>query len=88
MHEYVIDQWLKIEQGRLNYIKNNQKELKLMCYSGVLDWLGHRSQTKTCEKQICILPFTFTGSLRWYQQKFLDGINLVNNLGGGTFLLR
>ena len=58
-----------------------------MVYSGVLDWLGCRSKSETCGKQICVLPSTFTGSLRWYQHKLFDGINLVNNLGGGTFLI-
>ena len=35
--QYVVDQFAKIELSRLNYIKNNQKEMRAELYNGLKD---------------------------------------------------
>ena len=35
--QYVVDQFAKIELSRLNFIKNNQKEMRAELYNGLKD---------------------------------------------------
>lgn len=35
--QYVVDQWAKVEQERLRYIKNNQATLRAETYRGIRD---------------------------------------------------
>ncbi len=37
MQQYFVDQWIKIEDQRLMFIRNNQKNLKADTYKGVMD---------------------------------------------------
>ena len=35
--QYVVDMYAKIEQSRLNYLKNNQHEIRAELYKGIQD---------------------------------------------------
>ncbi len=38
-HQYIVDSYIKIEAGRLNRIRNNQKQLRVESYQGLYDYI-------------------------------------------------
>jgi hypothetical protein len=70
--QYICDQWLKIEEGRLDYIRQNQESLKKESYQGLKDAIAandeHNAGTFT------ILPSTYEGSPRHLHEQFQDGM--------------
>eukprot|EP00978_Attheya_sp_CCMP212_P006246 scaffold14163_cov51-Attheya_sp.AAC.4 len=90
--EYICDQFSKIEGWRLNYIRTHQKELKGELYNGVVDFLNTRrfdsnlNNTADVGHQYVILPPSHVGGPRWYRKRFLNGMNMINELGGATFI--
>ena len=59
MQQYVVDMYAKIEQLRLNFIRNNQKQLRAELYEGLYDAIL-RGDAQSTGKRI-ILPATFHG---------------------------
>ncbi len=55
-HQYLVDQWAKIEMGRLNYLKKNQQKLRIDLYSGLMDVMQNLGETKDIGK-ITIITF-------------------------------
>ncbi|CAN1164946.1 ATP-dependent DNA helicase PIF1 [Linum perenne] len=66
LQHYCIDAFTTVEQNRLTYLRNNQKTLRSETYSN----LGR-----------IILPSTFTGSVRYMKQLFLDGMAICHYFG-------
>ena len=44
LQQYVVDQWLKIEEQRLQFIGDNQVQLHIDQYRGLMDYLERRQQ--------------------------------------------
>ena len=44
-HEYIVDNYSKIETARLNFIRNNQKNIRVDLYKNVQDALLNDLQT-------------------------------------------
>ena len=87
--EYICDQYSKVESWRLNYIRTHQKELKGELYNGVIDFLhSHRNLNSIADvgHQYVILPPSYVGGPRWYRERFLNGMNIINELGSATFI--
>ena len=83
MHQYWVDQWLKIEESRLDYIYQNQKKLKAECYDVI------RAAVERQEVDIgnwVILPATFNGSPRSNVQNFQDLLAIQRKKGKPDFL--
>ncbi len=84
-HEYFIDQWLKVETDRLNYIKMNQTDLRGSTHP---DERPDDAPVGNDEgRSIVYLPPSFNGGKRYYRRKFLDGVNVANIIGAGTVLV-
>jgi hypothetical protein len=78
MHQYWVDQWLKIEESRLDYIYLNQKKLKAESYDII------RNAVERQETDIgnwVILPATFNGSPRSNLQNFQDLLAIQRKKG-------
>jgi Helitron helicase-like domain at N-terminus len=69
MHQYWVDQWLKIEENRLEYIRKNQKLLKAESYD-VIRTAVERNETDI--GNWVILPSSHIGSARNNVQNFQD----------------
>ena len=73
--QYICDQWLKIEEGRLDFIRQNQESLKKESYQGLKDAVAandeHNAGTYT------VLPSTHEGSPRHLHEQFQDGMATV-----------
>ena len=80
--QYVVDQFAKIELSRLNYIKNNQKEMRAELYNGLKD-----AVTKNDGENIgkigkkVILPSSFISGDRFMHQHYQDAISLLRRFG-------
>ena len=67
IHAYII-----IESNRMNYLRNHQKELRIECYQGLLDYVlnSASNNSNNFEKKerlgnLFILPSTYIGSPRY-----------------------
>lgn len=38
-HEYALDQWVKVEKGRLDYVRTHQEQVRADAYSGIVDFM-------------------------------------------------
>ncbi|CAN1162477.1 hypothetical protein LINPERPRIM_LOCUS1151, partial [Linum perenne] len=68
LQHYIVDVFSTIDQNRLIYLRNHQKELRSEFYQG--DNLGN-----------IILPTTYTGSPRYMRQLFLDSTSICQYFG-------
>ena len=75
--QYIVDQFEKVEQNQLNYIKTQKKELRAELYPGA-KYTMDQDFNKDFNKvgKCVILPSSVTGSDRYMQQQFLDSIAL------------
>ena len=80
MQEYSCMQFYKAERQRLNYIKNNQAQIKAAKFKEFKDALHQNDNMENIGEWI-ILPGTHYCSPRWYQNCFQDGMALVRSFG-------
>ena len=73
--QYCVDQWAKIHQYELNFLRRNQKKLKADLYQGLQDAI-REDDFENAGKRI-ILPSSHTGSGRWFNEKFRDAMAIV-----------
>ena len=75
-HEYVIDQYCKIEKYRLDYIKNHQKELRVSSHEStrIEEGVVQRNEGRT----YIYLPPSFVSGPRFYHRKYLDVLSTAN----------
>ena len=78
-HQYVVDQYSKIELNRLNFLRNNQETIRADLYQNIKnadsDQLGYK-----IGKRI-VLPSTYNGSPRNLQQLFQDSMAVIRAHG-------
>ncbi|GES85174.1 transcriptional factor B3 [Rhizophagus clarus] len=77
--QYIVDQYTKIEQNRLNYLKHNQATLRTDLYNGVMDAI-HANNNTNIGRRI-ILPSSFAGSPRQMYQLYQDAMAIVSRFG-------
>ena len=88
--EYICMGWIQIESQRLKYQAMNQKALRADTYKNVKEAVNeqreelgpredgfHRDDHQTPAVGRKILSSSFTGSPRWYNAKFQDGMAIV-----------
>lgn len=80
MHQYVVDQYAKIETERLRFLRFNQDTLRAELYQGVTDAIGVDAPAARVGRRI-VLPSTFQGSPRHMQQQFQDAMAMVREYG-------
>jgi hypothetical protein len=84
--EYIADQYAKVEKMRLDYISTHQEECRGDSYTNVVDFVKNRKRQQKNNsnsklgRQYVVLPATFKGGPRYYNQCFHDGINIVNQI--------
>ena len=78
-HQYIVDQYSKIELNRLNFIRKNQDKIRADLYENIKtsdqNELGYK-----IGKWI-VLPSTFKGSPRNLQQLFQDSMSVIRAHG-------
>ncbi|KAE8251462.1 hypothetical protein A4X13_0g3984 [Tilletia indica] len=76
LQEYVVDAWIVVEANRLSFIRYNQGTIRADLYNGVQDALMNGTDLHRVGTKI-ILPSSFTGGPRFWQQRFHDAMALV-----------
>ena len=74
--------YVKIESQRLNYIRQNQQQLRVESYQGLIDQL--QIQTENLQLQpgrMVILPSSFQGSPRALLQNYQDAMAIISKYG-------
>ena len=80
--EYVVVAQHKIKNCRLKWVEDNQKKIKADKYKGLLDAAAANDDLENVgSKRTTILPPTFAGSKRWYQEQFQDSMAIVRTYG-------
>ncbi|KAI5408977.1 hypothetical protein KIW84_054704 [Lathyrus oleraceus] len=81
LQQYVIDNYVKIETGRLRWIRRNQNNIRSEVYQGLQDALHDGENNADNVGQRTILPSSFIGSKRDMTQRYQDGMAIVLNNG-------
>ena len=84
-HEYLVDMYVKIEESRLNWTKNNQRTIRAEIYSGVVDMIESGSDSLNDVGSKIILPATFVGSPRHLQNLYQNAMSMMHHFGKPTF---
>ena len=78
--QYIVDAYVKVEDCRLNYIKNNQAQLRVALYSGLMNHLARCDGDRIPSVPV-ILPSSFSGSPKNMQQSYQDAMAIVAKYG-------
>ncbi|XP_030850990.1 uncharacterized protein LOC754317 [Strongylocentrotus purpuratus] len=80
--QYIVDAYVKTEANRLQYVKNNQKQLRVAKYQGLMDHLHKEADHANLPLgKVVVLPSTFHGSPRCMQQNYQDAMAIVAKYG-------
>ncbi|XP_072066667.1 uncharacterized protein [Arachis hypogaea] len=78
LQQYVIDNYVKIETGKLRWVRTRQKKLQAELYQGLQDALHTReTNAENVGRKRTILPSSFIGSRRDMTQRDEDGMAIV-----------
>ncbi|XP_042905358.2 uncharacterized protein [Parasteatoda tepidariorum] len=76
--QFIVDVYVRTEGSRLNYLRLNQKDLRVELYQGLLDALQSEAHSNNVKiGKLIILPSTFQGSPRSMQQNYQDAMAIV-----------
>jgi len=78
--QFIVNQYVKIEAQRLNFIRHNQNDLRVEVYSGLADQLASHVPGHPIGR-LFVLPSTFEGSPRNMQQRYQDAMAVVRKMG-------
>ena len=79
--QFAVDTYMKIESSRLDYIRNNQQELRADLYQGLVDSLhAGEGRADSIGKRI-VLSTTFIGGPRDMRHRYMDAMALVRKYG-------
>ncbi|XP_035700915.1 uncharacterized protein LOC110861863 [Folsomia candida] len=82
LQQYIVDAYVKVESSRLDYLRNNQKDLRVESYLGLMDHVHSLAAEAGVQAGVpVILPSTFIGSPRAMQQNFQDAMTIVREYG-------
>ncbi|PIC52798.1 hypothetical protein B9Z55_002756 [Caenorhabditis nigoni] len=77
--QFCVDVWTKIEQDRLNFIRQHQDQLRVESVQGLMDHINAEDDGP-CGQRI-FLPNTFTGSPRHFVSLYQDALAVVSRFG-------
>jgi hypothetical protein len=83
-------QHVRREENDVRWVKENQATIRVSCYRGMADQLAaHNDGLSEAEKigKIIVLPSTFQGSKRWYEQNYQDAIATTVRFGKPTYFI-
>ena len=83
--EYFVDQAAKLEEFRLNYIRQNQKLFRVWDAQGLQDQL--QSDNYRSSGTSVILPASFTGGPRFMKTLYQDAMAVVRAMGRPTYFI-
>ena len=86
--QYKVDCYVKTERNRLKFIRQNQADLHVAAYNGMMDYLNNRAERENhTVGTICILPSSFIWSPRAMIQGYEDAMAICGKYGKLSYLL-
>ena len=86
--QLIVDLYCRYEGMRLDYIRFNQKELRVESYAGLHDTLNSHAQTESLlTGKVVILPSTFSGSPRNMMQRYQNEMAVVRSVGKPDYFI-
>ena len=80
--QYIVDAYVKTEQNRLAFHRQNQKALRVELYKGLMDHLANEAELQGLKPgRVIILPSSFQGGPRAMQQNYQDAMAIVRKYG-------
>lgn len=77
-----MDNYVKIEKDRIEFIKENQRKIRAETYSGLVDYMNTAAQNADPRVgRIVILPSSFSGSPRNMMRHYQDAMGIVRKFG-------
>ena len=78
--QWLCNKWIDIESEVLNFLKLNQKKLRVVLYKGLCDAFVNNTDLHDIGK-LRILPSSFFGGPRYMQQLYNDAMSIVLSFG-------
>jgi hypothetical protein len=80
--QYIVDAYVKTEQNRLAFHRQNQKALQVELYQGLMDHLANEAVIAELKPgRVIILTSSFQGGPRAMQQNYQDAMAIVRKYG-------
>ena len=80
--QFVVDAYVRVESGRLTYIRTHQTDFRVDLYLGLLDHANNQADDRNLPPgKIVVLPSSFQGSPRAMQHNFQDAMAIVSKYG-------
>ncbi|CAF4463959.1 unnamed protein product [Rotaria sp. Silwood2] len=80
--QYIVDAYVKTEQNRLAFHRQNQKALRVELYQGLMDHFANEAVIEGLKPgRVIILPSSFQGGPRAMQQNYQDAMTIVRKYG-------
>ncbi|XP_077264817.1 uncharacterized protein LOC143898893 [Temnothorax americanus] len=79
--QFLVDMYAKIETERLNYIRNNQAQLRAESYIHLRDAVGRQDADVSQLGKMVVLPSSFTGGPRYMHERTQDAMTYVRYHG-------
>ncbi|CAF4462084.1 unnamed protein product [Rotaria sp. Silwood2] len=82
LQQYIVDAYVKTEQNRLAFHRQNQQALRVELYQGLMDHLANEAVIEELKPgRVVILPSSFQGSPRAMQQNYQDAMAIARKYG-------
>ncbi|XP_050126253.1 uncharacterized protein LOC126603446 [Malus sylvestris] len=79
--QYLVDSYATLEEDRLYYIKQNQKNLRSEIYKGIYDAMSRGDNDANNLGQKIVLPASYTGSPRYMINNYQDAMAICREYG-------
>nr|XP_028948133.1 uncharacterized protein LOC103415272 [Malus domestica] len=79
--QYIVDSYATLEEDRLDYIRQNQKNLRTDVYKGIYDAVARGDNDANNVGQKIILPASYTGSPRYMINNYQDAMAICREYG-------
>ncbi|XP_021732988.1 uncharacterized protein LOC110699780 [Chenopodium quinoa] len=79
--QFVVDMYVKIENSRLDYLRNNQDIIRADLYQGIHDSVTDGETDASKVGHLVVLPPSFIGCLRDLKRRYLNAMALVQRYG-------
>ena len=86
--QYIVDMYVKIETGRLHFLRKNQDHIRADLYQGLVDSLKIGCARGADIGKRIVLPATFIGGPRDMQRRYMDAMSLVRKFGKPDIFLK
>ena len=86
-HQYAVDVYAKIEQQCLNYIRTNQKKIRVDLYCGLADAVAAGDEDSRELGREIVLPSSYTGSPRQMFKLYQDAMSIVRKYGKPDYFI-